>query len=72
MDPWKEQAVWQAGRDKVRRWAKLEGKSAAMSDDLYQGQVARELRSRRPLKSLNRIAHFGVWIVEVLRLFRSG
>jgi hypothetical protein len=72
MDPWKELSAWETGRDSLRKWAALEGKSAAMSDHLVQGQVAREPLSDRPLKLLNRSAHVGVWIAEIWRLFRRG
>jgi hypothetical protein len=36
MDPWKESAAWQEGRDVVRQWAVLEGKSPQMAENLVR------------------------------------
>jgi hypothetical protein len=72
MDPWKEYAAWESGRDKQRQWAALEGKSSAMSDDLYRSQSASESAGRKPLGFLNACAHAGIWLVELWRYFRSG
>ena len=45
MDPWKESAAWEECRDAVRQWAKLEGKSAQMAEDLVRDQTQRAGRS---------------------------
>jgi hypothetical protein len=70
MDPWKEQAALQAGRDQLREWAAIEGKSTAMSDDLYRAQA--DSARRQSLSLLSAFAHVGVWILEIFRFFRSG
>jgi hypothetical protein len=72
MDPWKEFSAWEAGREKVRRWAALEGKSATMSDDLYRGRLARARCRRKALGILGFCVHAGVWVLEVWRFMRSG
>jgi hypothetical protein len=72
MDPWKEQFAWQAGRDKLRHWAALEGKSATMSDDLYRDEETRGVARQKTLGVLSFFAHAGVCVLEVLRFFRSG
>jgi hypothetical protein len=72
MDPWKEYAAWESGRDKLRQWAALEGKSETMSNDLYRGHAAQDSAQRKPLGLLNACAHAGIWVVELWRYFRSG
>ena len=71
MDPWKEYAAWQDGRDVVRRWAELEGKSPAMSEDLLHGYSPR--RGRKLLfAAASIIAHVGGSLAELWRMFRSN
>jgi hypothetical protein len=71
MDPWKEYAAWQDGRDVVRDWAALEGKSATMSEDLLRGYSPRSGR-RLFFGAVSFIAHVGVAFAEFWRMFRSG
>jgi hypothetical protein len=71
MDPWKEYAAWQDGRDVVRQWAALEGKSATMSDDLLRDYSPRRGR-RLLLTALGLITHVGASLAELWRMFRSG
>jgi len=71
MDPWKEYAAWEEGRDAVRQWAALEGKSRTMSDDLHRAH-ARVRQSKRPIAALSVIAHLGAWLLEIWRVMRSG
>ena len=71
MDPWKEYAAWQDGRDVVRRWAELEGKSPAMSEDLLRGRSPR----RGPklfIAAVSVISHVGSSLAEIWRMLRSG
>jgi hypothetical protein len=72
MDPWKESAAWESGRDKLRQWAALEGKSSAMSDDLYRGRDVPDTAGRKSLGFLNACTHAAIWLVELWRYFRSG
>ncbi|HJQ80991.1 MAG TPA: hypothetical protein VJ828_13610 [Lacipirellulaceae bacterium] len=71
MDPWKEYAAWQDGRDVVRRWAALEGKSPTMSEDLRHGYSPRRGR-RLFFAAMSFIAHVGASLVELWRMFRSS
>jgi hypothetical protein len=71
MDPWKEYAAWQDGRDVVRQWAALEGKSPTMSEELLRGYSPR--RGRRLLfAAVSFIAHVGASLAELWRMFRSS
>jgi hypothetical protein len=70
MDPWKEYAAWQDGRDVVRAWAALEGKSATMSEDLRRGHSP-QCRRNALLAAASFIAHIGASIAELWRMFRS-
>jgi hypothetical protein len=71
MDPWKEYAAWQDGRDVVRAWAALEGKSRTISEDLVRGHSPRRAR-RLIFGVVGFIAHLGASVAELWRMFRSG
>jgi hypothetical protein len=71
MDPWKEYAAWQDGRDVVRAWAASEGKSATMSEDLLRSHSPRRGR-RLVLAAVSVIVHVGASLAELWRMFRSG
>jgi hypothetical protein len=71
MDPWKEYAAWQTGRDVVRQWAALEGKSPTMSEDLLRNCAPRR-RFKLLLAALSFIAHVSASLVELWRMMRSG
>jgi hypothetical protein len=71
MDPWKEYAAWQDGRDAVRRWAALEAKSPTMSEDLLRVYSPR--RGRKLLfGAVSFLTHIGASLAELWRMFRSG
>jgi hypothetical protein len=71
MDPWKEYAAWQDGRDVVRQWAELEGKSPTMVEELLRSYSPR--RGRRLLfAAVSFIAHVGASLAELWRMFRSN
>jgi hypothetical protein len=70
MDPWKEYAAWQDGRDVVRDWAALEGKSSTMSDDLLQCHSPQRRFNLLPA-ALGFIAHVAATFSELWRMFRS-
>jgi hypothetical protein len=71
MDPWKEYAAWQDGRDVVRRWAAMEGKSPTMSEDLCRGYSPHRVR-RLLFAAVSFIAHVGASLAELWRMFRSN
>ncbi len=71
MDPWKEYAAWQDGRDVVRQWAALEAKSPTMSEDLLRGQSPLR-RSKLLLATVSFTAHVGASLAELWRMLRSG
>jgi hypothetical protein len=71
MDPWKEYAAWQTGRDVVRDWAALEGKSPTMSEDLLRGSAPRR-RFKPLLAALSFITHISASLIELWRMIRSG
>jgi hypothetical protein len=71
MDPWKEYAAWQIGRDVVRDWAAMEDKSLTMSEDLLRDCAPRR-RFKPFLAALSVIAHVSASLVELWRMFRSG
>jgi hypothetical protein len=86
MDPWKELSAWQTGRDELRKWAALEGKSLTTRDDLFNRQsdltaeatplrthfVQRCVKPTNALRAFNSCAHLGWWLLELWRYFRSG
>jgi hypothetical protein len=71
MDPWKEYAAWQDGRDVVRRWAALEAKSPTMGEDLLRGYSPRRGR-KLLLSAVSFVTHVGASLAEFCRMFRSG
>ncbi|HEY3395033.1 MAG TPA: hypothetical protein VGK58_20180 [Lacipirellulaceae bacterium] len=71
MDPWKEYAAWQDGRDIVRQWASLEGKSPTMSEDLLQGYSPRR-GPKLLFAAVSLVAHVGSSLAELWRMFRSS
>jgi hypothetical protein len=71
MDPWKEFAALQSGRDRVRQWAALEGKSPSMSEDLLRNYSPRR-RSKLLTAAASFIVHVGASLVELWRMFRSS
>jgi hypothetical protein len=71
MDPWKEYAAWQDGRDVVREWAALEGKSATMSEDLRRG-YSPSCSRKLFFAGVSFIAHVSAAFAELWRMFRSG
>ena len=71
MDPWKEFAALENGRDMVRRWAALEGKSRTMSDDLVRGSSLLS-PAKPPVRPWSFAAHLGAVALELWRLMRSG
>jgi hypothetical protein len=71
MDPWKELAALENGRDVVRRWAAIEGKSRTMSDDLLRGCFVEEGDNTRR-GGLEFALHACALIFELARMIRSG
>jgi hypothetical protein len=72
MDPWKESAAWHECRDALRKWAELEGKSAAMREDLYRSGKTPLQPPPHTLVSLGISARLVAWAIEAWRMFRSG
>jgi hypothetical protein len=58
--------------DAVRRWAAWEGKSRAMSDDLWRQHAVPVQASPGKLGRLARVAEFAALTVEAVRLLRSS
>jgi hypothetical protein len=72
MDPWKEFAALEDGRDVVRRWSVLEGKSGTMSEDLRRGCLVEEREKKTRGAFINFALHAAALVIELWRMVRSG